>query len=277
MLVLFLPLSRNDLPPNLLMTLKTGFLFLALLASVPAHAAVVITASSAGNSSQMPGSPTDFTLFGNPTQFSLTNHYQDGVATQPTILNDFQAYAGADAQYSYGAQNDAGATNYNPAYGSITTPGDIDGTQKTGILYSRSADAPDLVDFTLGGGSTFNYADFTVYVMISNAPASGLDDAQLFASLYDPTGAVALATASPLVIDATTTVGTATYEEFHITGASAGDILSLGALSANGNAAYLSGVSFQSNAAPEPSTWAMLGLGLGVLAFFQRRRLALAL
>lgn len=226
----------------------------------------------------MPGSSTDFTLFGNPSQFSgLVHNFEAGTATQPTLLNDFQVFAGSNAQYSYGAQNDAGSTNYDPNYGSITTPGDIDGTQKTGILYSQNASAPDLVDFILGGGSTFNYADFDVFVMISNAPSSGLDDAQLFANLYDPTGAIALATASPLVIDGTTTVGTATFEEFHITGAKAGDILSLGALSGDANAAYLSGVSFQSNPAPEPSTWTMIGLGLATLAFLQRRRLASAL
>ena len=71
--------------------------------------------------------------------------------------------------------------------------------------------------------------------------------------------------------------GTAEFYEFTITGASAGDILELGATGANGSSAYLSGVSFKSNAVPEPSTWAMMGLGLAALAFWQRRRLSSSL
>jgi hypothetical protein len=167
--------------------------------------------------------------------------------------------------------------NYNSQYGSITTPGSADGTQKTGIVYSRSSSAPNLVDFLLGGGSTFNYSNFNVFVMISNAPGSGLDDSSVSASLYDMTGAVSLGSLTLAVADGTTTVGTATFEEFTITGGAAGDVLELGANSANGNAAYLSGVSFQSVAAPEPSIWAMLGLGLVAVAFWQRRRTASSL
>jgi hypothetical protein len=261
------------------MKFQTGLILLALVASVPADAAVTITSSLYGNSSVMPGSSTDFTLFGNPTQFpsgstGITKNFESGVATQPTILNDFQVFAGADAQYTYGAQNNSSSVNYNAQYGSITTPGDIDGTQKTGIIYSRSSGAqPDLVDFILGGGSTFNYSDFTAYVMIDNAPASGLDDAEVFAALYDPTGAVELSLNGIGVTDEVTTVGSATFLAFHITGGSAGDILQFGALAAagSGSSAYLSGVSF-SDPAPEPSTWAMLGLGLATFAFWQRRR-----
>jgi hypothetical protein len=260
------------------MKLKTGLLLLGFLAVVPAYAAVTITPSVYGTSSTMPGSPTDFTFFGNPTQFpssgpDITANYESGVATQPTLLNDFQASVGANAQYTYGVQND-GITNYNSAYGSITTPSAIDGTQKTGILYSRSSGPqPDLVNFLLGGGSTFSYSNFDVFVMISNAPGSGLSDSAILANVYDATGAVDLASFTLGVTDiGSNPTGTAEFYEFSITGASAGDILELGATGANGSSAYLSGVSFKSNVVPEPSTWMMLGLGLAALAFQQRRR-----
>ena len=40
-----------------------------MLVALPAYGAVTITPSVYGTSSVMPGSSTDFTLFGNPTQF----------------------------------------------------------------------------------------------------------------------------------------------------------------------------------------------------------------
>jgi len=271
------------------MKLVLSFVLLALLVALPARATVIITPSLFGNSSQMPGSFDDFTFFGNPIQFpstgpDISDNYESGVATQPTLLTDFVAHVGADAQYTYGAQND-GATNYNPAYGTINTPAapglpnGIVGPQKTGILYSTALSAPDLVRFTLGPStSNFDFGDFDVYVMISNAPTSGLNDEDLLARIYDPTGAVALTPSITFSLaDATTTTGTATFAEFHITGAVSGDILQLGATSGNLNSAsYISGVSFKSNAVSEPSTKAMLlgGLVLIGLVFRRVRKLA---
>jgi hypothetical protein len=252
------------------MKFKTGLLLLGMFAAVPAYAAVTITPTVYGTSSVMPGSPSDFTFFGNPTQFATTKALEDGVATQPTILNDFQAFAGADAQYTYGVQNNLPGTTY----GSIGTPGGVDGSQTTGILYSRSSGPqPDLVDFLLGGGNNFDYSSFDVFVMIANAPGSGLSDSALSANVYDMSGAVDLASFTLGVTDiGSNAAGTANFYEFTITGAAAGDILELGATGANNSSAYLSGVSFKSNSVPEPSTWAMIGLGLAALAFRQRRR-----
>lgn len=262
------------------MKFKTSLLLLGLVITLPAYGAVTITPSVYGVSSAMPGSSTDFTLFGNPSQFpsgstGITKNLETGVATQPTILNDFQVFAGANAQYTYGVQNNTSGTTYS----SITTPGGIDGNQTTGILYSRSSGPqPDLVDFLLGGGNNFNYSDFTVYVMIGNAPGSGLSDQAIIANVYDSSGAVDLSSFTLGTTDiGANPAGTAEFYEFTITGASAGDILELGATGANGSSAYLSGVSFKSNAVPEPSTWAMMGLGLAALAFWQRRRLSSSL
>jgi len=252
------------------MKFKTGLLLLGLLATVPVFGAVTITPAVFGVSSTMPGSSTDFTLFGNPTQFANLKSTESGVATQPTILNDFQISTGANAQATFGTQNHAAGTPYS----SITTPGGIDGSQTTGILFSRSSGPqPDLVDFLLGGGNNFNYSSFTVYVMIGNAPGSGLSDQAIIANVYDPTGAVDLSSFTLGTTDiGANAAGTAEFYSFTITGASAGDILELGATGANNSSAYLGGVSFASNVVPEPSTWAMMGLGLAALAFRLRRR-----
>ena len=265
------------------MKLNPSILLLALLAALPAQATVLISGSLFGNSSTMPGSPLNYTFFGNPVQFPSSgpdisdNYYSGGnpnLPSQPTQLVNFIAHVGANAQYTYGAQNNDGATDYNPAYGTITAPGGFAGAQKTGILFSAATSAPDLVRFTLGAPTpSFNFSDFDVYVMISNAPTSGLSDADLVAKLFDQTGAVALSSLTLSVTDdGSNATNTANFYDFHITGGVSGDILQLGAIGSPGDSAYLSGVSFKSNTAPEPSTYAMMIGGLALLAFWQSRK-----
>lgn len=263
------------------MKLNSGLLLVGLLAVLPVHATVVISPALFGNSSTMPGDVTDFTFFGNPLQFpggdgSITHNYTTGTATQPSLLTNFIPVVGVNATATYGPENNVGPTNYNPQYGSIKDPA---GTlEKTGIIYQNAVlgatglgnEAPDLVSFILGPNTgTFNFADFNVYVMISNAPNAGLNDLDILAQVYDATGAVGLTPVIPFAVtDNTTTVGTATFVEFTITGAASGDVLQLGAIGAPGTSAYLSGVSFHDpTAAPEPSTNAMILGSLALLAF----------
>jgi hypothetical protein len=261
------------------MKLSLKLALAALVLAVPAHAGVLITPSLFGNSSTMPGQITDFTFFGNPLQFpkgdgSITYNYTSGTATQPSLLTDFIPVVGANATATYGAENNVGGTNYNPAYGSITDPA---GTlEKTGTIFQNSSlgsTANDLASFILGPNTgTFNFADFTVYVMISNAPGAGLNDIDLSAQVEDATDAVGLTpVVSMSIVDNTTTVGTATFAQFHITGAASGDVLQLGAVGAAGTSPYLSGVSFKSNAAPEPSTTAMIAGSMVLLALGLRQ------
>jgi hypothetical protein len=270
------------------MRLTFNFVLLALLVAVPARATILISPGTITSSSTMPGQLTDFTFFGNPLQFpagvgSVTHNYTSGIAMQPSLLTDFIPVVGSNATATYGAQNNTGGVNFNPAYGSITDPA---GTlEKTGIIYGAAAPSgvttdPDLVSFILGPNTgTFNFADFDVYVMVSNAPGAGLSDTELLASVEDATGAVGLTpTVGFSITDNTTTVGTATFADFHITGASSGDVLELGAVATPGTTPYLSGVSFRSNttAAPEPSTNALMLGGLAMLGLLFRRGRTLA-
>ena len=95
------------------------------------------------------------------------------MATQPTILNDFQVFAGANAQYTYGVQNNTSGHDLQLHHDPGRHRWQPDHRHS---LFASSGPQPDLVDFLLGGGNNFNYSDFDVFVMIANAPGSGLSD-----------------------------------------------------------------------------------------------------
>ena len=226
---------------------------------VSAVADVTITPANLGDLSTMPGSAGDFTLFGKSSQFPTINSY-GGLEEQPTVLNDFSVAAGSNAGNLYGGNG------YYSVINAPTGSGDTDVT--SGIIFNNGSSAPDLVSFTLGAvDSTFNFSDFNVYVMYGNAHDGYEINTSIDAELLSPSSAV-LASSSPTITDSNVNFSDATYEEFTVTGASAGDVLQLGA----GGWGYLGGVSFES--VPEPSTYAMMVLGLGAIGFCLHRRAA---
>jgi hypothetical protein len=240
-----------------------------ILSACLSASAQVITPTSLGNLTTMPGSATDFTLFGNSTQFPTLNNNGGDFGNQPTVLHDFVIAVGADATNTYGGNSGA--------YSVINAPvGSGDTGVTTGILYNNSSSGTNLVDFTLGKpGSTFNFSDFNVYVMYGNAHDGYEIDTSIDATLLSPAGPdqMTLTSSSPTVIDSNASKDgnytEATFEEFTIKGASAGDVLQLGA----GGWGYLGGVSFLS--VPEPSTYAMMLGGLALLGVLIRRKSAL--
>jgi hypothetical protein len=224
-----------------------------------ASAAVTISDSSLPvNLSTMPGSDTDFTLFGDSGQFPTVNSY-GGAEGQPTVLNDFTVAPGAGASDIFG-----GNVNYSTINGPT---GSGDAGVLTGIVFHYTS-TPDLVDFTLGkAGSTFNFSNFNVYVMYGNAHDGYEIDTSLTLTLLPPASSsdqTPLKSVTLPSTDGNTNLSEATFQEFTISGASAGDVLQIGA----GGFGYLGGVSFAE--APEPPAYLLLGLGM--LGLFLARR-----
>jgi len=197
-----------------------------------ASAAVTIDDSSSPvNLATMPGSDTDFTFFGDGGQFPTVNS-DGGTQGQPTVLS-----------------------------------GDTDVV--TGIVFHYTS-TPDLVDFTLGkAGSTFNFSNFDVYVMYGNAHDGYEIDTSLTLTLLPPASSpdqTPLQTVTLSSTDGNTNFSEATFQEFTVSGATAGDVLQIGA----DGFGYLGGVSFAE--APEPQAYLLVGLGM-IGLFFGRRSL----
>ena len=226
-----------------------------------ASAAVTIDDSSSPvNLATMPGSDTDFTFFGDGGQFPTVNSY-GGTQGQPTVLTDFTAAPGAGASDTYGG---------NGNYSTINAPaGSGDTDVVTGIVFHYTS-TPDLVDFTLGkAGSTFNFSNFDVYVMYGNAHDGYEIDTSLTLTLLPPASSpdqTPLQTVTLSSTDGNTNFSEATFQEFTVSGATAGDVLQIGA----DGFGYLGGVSFAE--APEPQAYLLVGLGM-IGLFFGRRSL----
>ena len=229
----------------LLLLLMIGF-------ALPA-AAQSITGTFLGSLGTMPGSTADYAFFDSTT--NLTNFTQTSVGTGVT---------------AYGVGPGAGVSAIDSPTGALVN---------TGIYFQVAHNSTnfELVSFTLenAGGSTFNYGDFNVYFMFGNGPnSSEINDASVGLILKNSSGGVITSDLEP-VTDNNTSFSMATFEEFHVTGASAGDILEFEAAPTRNFQNYIGGVSFESNAVPEPTTWAML-LGsvamLGLLIRFRRQR-----
>jgi hypothetical protein len=244
--------------------------FLAV-ASLPALATVNITpAATPTTAGTMPGSASDYTFFGNATEFPSQAHY-DGTNpdTQPTVLTDFTVAAGTDGFGQY-----TGDSGYSILNGPV---GSSESSIATGDLFAQGSsggEEPDMVNFTLGTPhSTFNFSDFYVYVMFGNGPGDANDhitdiDFSVLSSSSSP-----LATVTPVAVtDENTSKSVAYFEKFEITGASAGDIIEIGTGADAPHSSYLGGVSFAE--APEPSTWALMVAGVAFLGFRLRTKVS---
>jgi len=227
------------------------------------HAAT-ITGNDGGLITQMPGSATDYVFFpGNSsdlTDFSFSVVSDDGQPTGP-----------------YGG---------NGYYSTIETP--AGNSSLTGIYYQHSPysvpnnSAADLVTFTLGNSNTFNYGNFDVFVLYSNADVGEAVDQgggpyqtrDLGISIGAGGSAVGPSATYVSVNDDNFSTSDARYAEFNIQGLAAGETFTIAASPDGQDPAYIGGVSFES--APEPSIYAMISCGLALLglADWNRRRLS---
>jgi hypothetical protein len=175
----------------------------------------------------------------------------------------------------------------NQYYSSIDLPGGSSPVL-TGIVYLHSTydppnnDPANMATVTLGNSATFNYADFNLYVLYSNAdvpvgepPPGNEQTRDLGISIAlgdDATNPAATGYKFVSVSDTNTSTSQARYMEFNIQGLASGDTFTLAAAPLNGAPAYLGGISFES--LPEPSTYAMMLGAVALLGFCVRRKLA---
>jgi len=234
--------------------------------SVPASAQFIsFVGSTTGNT--MPGSPTDYVFVGKVAPFTTGYVPQStGNPPGPHNLTDFSVSLGTDYVGTYSA---------SASYASIQTPGTTSGAVQTAVVFNSGTgvDKPNLLTFTLGNSSTFDYSSFAVYVMYGNAGAS--TDATIDLTLRSPGGTSTLVPEfSQAVVDTGAANGktSAQFAEFLITGAAPGDQLLVGARSLAGTNPLIGGVSFA--AVPEPATWAMMAGGFGLLFCVRRFRRA---
>jgi hypothetical protein len=238
--------------------------------SLSASATINITDSFDGNLGTMPGSPTDYTFFGNGSEFPGLPFYGAAYGgtnpPQPTVLTDFVVSAGSDAGGQY-----AGTSGYSTINGPV---GSSESSVETGDIFapgSSGGDEANIVDFTLGTpGSTFDFSNFNVYVMFGSGPGDANDHITNI-DLAVVSSASTVSDAPVLVSDTNTNTGVASFEEFHITGASAGDVIEIGTGTTAPFSSYLGGVSFE-EAIPEPSIWTMMLGGVALLGFWVRRK-----
>lgn len=215
----------------------------------------------------MPGSPTDFVFVGRTAPFTTGYVPQStGNPTGPQNLTDFTLSLGSNYVGTYSAAN---------SYASILTPGTTTGAVQTAVAFNNATgvDEPNMLTFTLGNSSTFDYSSFVIYVMYGNAGAS--TNSAIDLTLKGPGGTTTLVPkVSQLVTDTGSTNGQghAQFAEFLVTGAVSGDQLLVGAQSLSGANPLIGGVSFE--AVPEPSTWAMMAGALALLAGVRRLRSA---
>lgn len=243
---------------NAHISLLPALLLAASFSTAPVHGAVQVTGSDGGVISQMPGSATDYIFFPNNssdlTDFSVTAVSTSG---QPT-----------------------GGYGGNQYYSTIETP--AGNSSLTGIYFQHSPYSvpnnatADLVTFTLGSSATFNYSNFDVFVLYSNADVGQTDGSNFQTrdlSFSLAPGSTALGGYSVNVTDTNIDTTKARYMEFNVQGLSAGETFTIAAGPLGQDPAYIGGVSFVS--APEPSTWALLLAGsLVVAAAARSRRLA---
>jgi len=249
---------------------------LLLTATAFESRALTVTGSDMGVTTAMPGSSTDFYMFGNSVATSDSNLTDFGVNIQPGTnagnLGNNQSYGG------------------NQYYSSIDLPGGSSPVL-TGIVYLHSTydppnnDPANMVTVTLGNSGTFNYADFNLYVLYSNAdvptdePGPGNEQTRdlgiSVAEGDDATSSADTGYKFVSVSDTNTSTSDARYVEFNIEGLAAGDTFTIAAAPLNGAPAYIGGISFES--VPEPSVYAMISCGLALLglAGWNRRRLSL--
>jgi hypothetical protein len=236
--------------------------------SLSASAQIIVTeVGGVTSGGTLPGSPSNYVIF-NGTNYPTTG--VTNVAGSATDLTSFSIIGGE--------VGNAGSTG---TFSLIKPPGGSTAIQ-TGAILSPHTIAVGLEE---GSSPTFNYNDFNVYVMFSNAPnlpefdtSIGLDG-RINGSELPPTNVS--------VTDNNSSLSLAYYLEFNVTGLGTA-VAAQEALGSPGptdlvlrvfggtndsHLGELGGVAFQSVVTvPEPSTYLMLVAGLALLAFTARRR-----
>ncbi len=235
--------------------LKLIFATIAAAAFYPSlHGAVVtsggVTTVTGGGIA--PGSSADYDFFGG--------------GAQPAALSDFTLTTPPPNQFN--------AAAFNVTYSSLQPPGG--GTVfSTGIAQpsTGAANAPftvSLATYTLNSNEGINRA-FNVYVLFGNTDGVHVFDQSISLSIEGGTA---------FTVPLTDTTQTDDFLRFNVTGLNAGDTLTVSATSsavdAQGSASnkpYIGGVDFALGV-PEPSTWAAMVAGAGLLVLVLRRRVS---
>jgi hypothetical protein len=248
---IFDSLNNRAVKMNLVKLLSLGAL---LIASVSVSKAATITATDLGNLTQMPGSPTDYSFLGKDGQFGPFGYGggspDTGVQTHFTMTTLVGESYGGDGRYSV-IKNPLGVST------------------QTGILFGRAGNVnQNLLQLNLGHAK-FNYGDFNLFVMFGNGSGDGqVRDTAL--TVTDVTKGVALTFSVSDTNTSPADLGVASFAEFHIVGASSGDVLQIGATSPP-FLNYIGGVSLLAEV-PEPSTYALMLGGFVFLVFMAVRR-----
>lgn len=216
---------------------------------------------------QMPGSPNDFSFVGSSSSYSSLPNYASDVTPGTTNLTHFTIAPGssADGIYSVGSDQAGG-------YATIETPlGYTPATPvQTAVVFhaGQGDDAPDLLTVTLSNATSFDFSDFYLYVLYSNVGVAQQDQ-QIDLSLSGPDIMTPLSFQYAVTDDQSSPTD-ARFAELHVTGAALNDTINIGFQPYDGANPVIGGLSFAQT--PEPSTWAMLGLGAVTLAFLLRRK-----
>jgi len=218
------------------------------------------TTTTVASGAIAPGSANDYTFFG-------AGNGAGAPGNQPTDLTNFTAVDAPGA-------NEYGNTPRNypwPSYSSVTAPGGssafVTGIVQTAPGYSEYE---NLAILTLGAGGP---SSFTFNVLFGNTDRNGPGDASI--SLSSDGGAAVTADVTE------PTTPTNDFVSFFVTDAVAGDTFTFGATSLFNNPTdpgapanpYIGGITVSDEvfSAPEPSSLALLSVGLGGV-FLRRRR-----
>jgi hypothetical protein len=228
---------------------------LSVVSISAATAAPSITGYNLGNLTEMPGSSTDYSFLGVDNQFSPDDFGYGGGSPDIGVQTHFTMTPLVGESYG----GDGRYTVINNPLGAST---------QTGILFGRSGVAPTsqgILQLNLGH-TKFNYADFNLFVMYGN----DLGDTYARNSAITVTDVTKSLSLTFDVTETNTSFSEASFAEFHIFGASAGDVLQIGAQSPGGFN-YIGGVSLLAEV-PEPSTYALTLSAVGLIVLVNIRR-----
>ena len=250
--------------------MKKSLLVLPLLSLVvlvlPARAVTAsVTEVGTTSGSAMPGSPTDYIIFNG-------GNFNSGGTTGVGTAFDLTSFSVSGGVQNYSSGSDflitppgggtpvfSGAINASTPYPNGNSPGG------PGPQTAQQMNA----GIGIGSNANFNYNDFDVYLMYSNTGGALADSVVSLDAPGQAFGANG--------VSVTDNTGSPEYLEFNVKNleASGGTYLVFSGISASsGGTGYIGGVSFESLAVPEPSTYAMMLGGLALLGFCIRRKLA---
>ena len=247
--------------------MKTLLLFftLSVLTLSAFGQGVTITYVGTTTGSTLPGATNDFIFFNQ-------SNYPVGGPSTDNVLPDSHL----SSFYFAGGVNGANASNTSATINSpLGTP------IQTGELQSHDSQLAFAIVPT--GNANFNYNDFNVYYAVSTTGGSSNDlDVGLDSVTHDTSAGAGYGSHpghfAP-VVDNSTGSNTAQFVEFNVQGfgsdiqGQTGTELLVGSAIASSGPNYISAISFEAVAVPEPSTYAMMLGGMALLGICVRRKL----